>query len=125
VVARHREPSPVPERLPRADEGQIDPRKLRDYALNADHEPDGKHKARLFKATLGLGREDWGYLRNQVLDRVSSTQVTAIRAKREGVWEYEVIVQIDGLNGRRHPVVTGWLVEGDTPPRLTTAYPDV
>ncbi len=125
MKSRQSEPSPVPERLPRADEAHIDPRKLRDYALNADHEPDGKHKARLFKATLDLDQEDWPYLRDQILDRVRSTPVSAIRAKRENVWEYELIIQIDGLNGRRHAVVTGWLVEGDDRPRLTTTYPNV
>ena len=56
-----RRPPPIPARLPRGDEAEIDPRKLRDYPLNADHEPDGKHKARIFKATLGLDRESWEY----------------------------------------------------------------
>jgi Domain of unknown function (DUF4926) len=40
-------------KLPNAEAAFIDIRKLRDYSLNPDHDR-GKHKARLFLATLGL-----------------------------------------------------------------------
>jgi hypothetical protein len=32
---------------------------------------------------------------------------------------------IQGLNGQRHDVLTAWLVVGDDPPRLVTAYVDL
>jgi hypothetical protein len=31
-------------------------------------------------------------------------------------------VTIEGRNGENHPVITGWLVPVDGPPRLITAY---
>jgi hypothetical protein len=48
--------------------------------------------------------------------------VTAIRPKPPHGVEYEVRIEIDGLNGETHPIVTGWLVAGAGVPRLLTAY---
>ena len=33
---------------------------------------------------------------------------------------YEVVVQVEGLNGATRTVITTWIVAGDAPPRLTT-----
>ena len=40
-------------KLPNGDRSVIDPRKVADYCLSPDHE-DGRHKAHLFRAVLGL-----------------------------------------------------------------------
>jgi hypothetical protein len=40
--------------------------KLREYCLNPSH-PRGRHKARVFSATLGLTRPDAEFLRRQLL----------------------------------------------------------
>jgi hypothetical protein len=110
-----------PLRLPRANEATIPPEKLRDYALNPDHEPDGKHKARVFAAALGIRRENWEYLRDELLARLPEAPVQGVRQSRWG-YEYEILIWVDGLNGNRQPVITAWLVEPGAPPRLTTAY---
>jgi hypothetical protein len=36
-----------------------------------------------------------------------------------------VRIDIDGLNGETHPIITGWLVTEGEPPRLITAYVDL
>jgi hypothetical protein len=107
--------------LPRASDAEIPQEKLRDYALNAEH-PLGRHKARVFKSTLGIGQEDWRYLSDQILERLEGAPVTAIRPKPPHGLEYEVRLPIDGLNGETHTIVTGWLVAEAGPPRLLTTY---
>ena len=107
--------------LPRAADAEISADKLRDYALNPDHHL-GRHKARVFRSALGIGQEDWRYLRDQILDRLSDAPVTAIRPKPPHGLEYEVRLPIDGLNGETHAIITGWLVVEEEPPRLLTTY---
>jgi hypothetical protein len=110
--------------LPRAELAVVPEDKLRDYSLNADH-PTGRHKARVFASVLAVGPRDWTFLRDQILDRVADCPVTAVRPKPPYGVEYEVRIEIDGLNGVTHAVITGWLVAGDDPPRLITAYVDL
>lgn len=107
--------------LPRAEDAEVPEDKLRGYALDPDHQT-GRHKARVFLSSLGIARSDWAFLRDQILDRVARSPVTAIRPKPPYGDEYEVRIQIDGLNGETHPVITGWLVSEDAGPRLLTAY---
>ena len=45
------------ERLPRADRAVVPREKLEGYLLNPEHEI-GRHKARVFAATLGIRRGD-------------------------------------------------------------------
>ena len=107
--------------LPRADAAKIPEEKLREYVLNSEH-PLGRHKARVFAATLAIGRADWAYLRDQIQARLAESPVTAIRPKAPHGVEYEIRMTIEGLNGQSHPVVTGWLVPEVGSPRLLTAY---
>jgi hypothetical protein len=46
-------------KLPRADQAIIDIAKLHDYSLNLLH-PEGKHKARVFAASMGFSAADAG-----------------------------------------------------------------
>jgi len=53
-------------KLPHAEEAFVDLAKLRDYSLSATHR-EGKHKARVFSAVLGLEAADAEWLRDQLL----------------------------------------------------------
>lgn len=44
-------------KLPNGDRAIVDRRKLRDYCLNMAH-PEGLHKARVFRSSLGLTQDD-------------------------------------------------------------------
>jgi hypothetical protein len=55
--------------LPDPDRAVIDAEKLRDYVLSPDHE-HGRHKARVFRSALGIDRDSWEYLREQIASRV-------------------------------------------------------
>ena len=57
--------------LPEADHAEIDLRKLREYCLNPAH-PRGRHKARVFRAALGIGQDDAPWLRQTILDRLGA-----------------------------------------------------
>jgi len=56
-------------RIPNSNQAIIDIRKLRDYCLNPDHD-EGKHKARLFAAALGMTAGDAEDLRNFLFQAV-------------------------------------------------------
>ena len=72
-------------KLPNAENAVIDIAKLRDYCLNPDH-PEGKHKARVFQAKLGIERNDAERLRHIIL---------------EAILEADAIEQKPSLYGRR------------------------
>ena len=53
-------------KLPNAERAIVEIAKLRDYSLDVVHK-EGKHKARVFAAALGLTRNDADWLREQLL----------------------------------------------------------
>lgn len=111
--------------LPLREQAEIPPAKLRDYALNPEHE-EGRHKARVFAAALGIRREHWAYLRDQILRALESAPVTGVRLAGPWGMLYEVRIDIDGLNGQTHPIITVWFSrDGIGAPTLTTTYVDV
>lgn len=117
--------TPIPPRLPRCEEAEIEQAKLTEYALNADHEAQGRDKARVFRSALGIERGDWEYLRDAILRSICATEVQRIDRSRYG-FRYAVSnIEVEGLNGKTAPVATRWMVEGDRPPRLSTTWVDV
>lgn len=48
-----------PNVLPGYERAEIPRSKLVGYALDPAHEPDGKHKARVFKTALGFDQSNW------------------------------------------------------------------
>jgi hypothetical protein len=117
-----RRPPPTTLELPRPHEAQIDPKKLTEYVLSADHET-GKHKARGFRSALGIEQGDWEYLRDRILECLPDGEVKSVEPSRWG-YRYRVTLWIDGLNGESHPVATRWIVEEGAPPRFTSAWVD-
>ena len=107
--------------LPSVERAVIPVEKLRDYALNPEHHRGG-HKARVFASTLGIGREDWAFLRDQIAEKLPSASVTAVRENPYG-FVYEVPMLIEGLNGATEEVITAWFLRKESDiPRLTTTY---
>ena len=114
---------PEPPELPRAIEAVIPLEKLTRYALDPSHQR-GQHKARVFASVLGIRGDDWRYLHDQILEAVRTAPVQATRITPFGI-AYEVVIEVEGLNGATAPVVTTWIVQGDEPPRLTSTWVDV
>jgi hypothetical protein len=53
-------------KLPNAETALVDLAKLRGYSLSTTH-PEGKHKARVFAAALGIDASHAEWLRDQLL----------------------------------------------------------
>lgn len=105
--------------LPNAARAYVEPAKLRDYALDPTS-PEGRHKARVFRAALGFRRDDWPALSDALVAGAQAAPVSSVR-ERLGGPVYELHIPVTGLNGRTATVITGWQVGADAP-RLVTAY---
>ncbi|PZO45397.1 MAG: hypothetical protein DCF17_01465 [Shackletoniella antarctica] len=107
--------------VPNAKFAVVDIRKLRDYCLNLNHD-DGKHKARLFLAILGMTSDQAEELR-QILLGVIQTEAAQIGRKDEFGQRYTIDFEIEWQN-KRAVLRSGWIIEnGSYIPRLTTCYP--
>jgi len=107
-------------RIPHAENATVDIRKLRDYCLNPEH-PEGKHKARLFVAALGMTEADAEPLRDALLQVVKSHDATLGRRDAYGQ-RYQIDFAFD-RHGRQTILRSGWIIEhGSDVPRLTTCY---
>ena len=106
--------------IPNADRTFVDLRKLRDYCLNMGH-PRGRHKARVFLASLGLTREDSDGLRVRLLEAARSEVAVEIEGDRYGR-RYRIDFTLN--TGRRVARVRSlWIVRrGEDFPRFTSCY---
>lgn len=99
----------------------MDIRKLRDYCLDLTHD-EGKHKARLFMASLGMTSDDAEELRTALLRAVSAHDAELGRRDEYGQ-RYTVDFVLE-WQGRRAMIRSGWIIEhGSDTPRLTSCYP--
>lgn len=107
-------------KLPNAERAVADIEKLRDYALDPEHD-EGQHKARVFRAALGFTQADAERLRETVLEAALHEEATEGKLTRHGRL-YTVDFVARGLNGDV-TVRTGWIVrDGEDFPRLVTCY---
>ncbi len=107
--------------LPRAEDAVIPEDKLRDYALNPEH-PTGRHKARVFASALGISRDDWRYLRDEIAGKLPTARVSAVRESPYG-FLYDLPMLLEGRNGATEEVITAWFVsKHQAAPRLVSAY---
>jgi hypothetical protein len=106
--------------MPNGERAVVDIEKLRDYCLNPLH-VKGKHKARVFKAALGLTEADAGRLREILLD-VACTH----EARRVGPSDYgeRFVIEFQMLGPQAEvKILSSWIVRsGEDFPRLTTCY---
>jgi hypothetical protein len=64
-------------RLPNATSAILDIRKITNYCLDGDH-PLGRHKARVFRAALGLTIADAGWFRGEILLGVQDAEAVEL-----------------------------------------------
>jgi hypothetical protein len=107
--------------VPFASAAIVEPAKVRDYLLNLEH-PDGGSKAAWFRS-LGYTRDDWQQLAGDLLGIAQECGSFATERTRFGV-KYLAKGKLGRSKSRSGSVLTVWIVEGDDPPRLVTAYPD-
>lgn len=106
--------------LPFADKAQIPIEKLRDYALNENHE-EGKNKAYLFKILLGISSENANDLKEMILSAILVNEAREGRVDSFGK-RYTVDFKVEKWN-RTITLRTGWIVKTNTLiATLTTCY---
>jgi hypothetical protein len=107
-------------KLLHADLAKIEIAKLRDYSLNPLH-PEGKHKARVFAATLGLLASDAEKLRSIIVIAIATEEATVGAADEHGE-RFVLDFATQGLRGMV-TIRTAWIVDrGETAPRLVSCY---
>ncbi len=106
--------------LPNADRAVVDRRKLAEYCLSLAH-PVGRHKAAVFRASLGLTAADADSLRDLLLAGARSAYATSGRADEHGQ-RYEMDITVVTPAGSA-VVRAAWMVRaGEDFPRLTTCF---
>jgi hypothetical protein len=112
-------------KLPNAENALVDIAKLRDYCLNANH-PEGKHKARVFQAKLGLGKNDAERLRQAILEAILKADAIEQRPTLYGrrfIVDFEVSLPEGKFILSTALVRTAWIIRNDEDfPRLTTCF---
>lgn len=96
--------------LPEVGRAIVDVEKLRDYCLNPNH-PEGRHKARVFRAALGVGQEDADWLATQILQCLPEAVLVGFESTPYGE-RYDADMTLS--KGAKGVVVrTGWIVRKD------------
>lgn len=107
-------------RLPNGAKAVVDIIKLREYCLNESH-PEGRHKARVFRAALNLGRNDAALLQSELL--VAARDNDAVASEADGYGQ-RFVLDFSVKHGRRKALIrSAWIIrKGEDFPRLTTCY---
>ena len=107
-------------KLPNASNAFIDIRNLIEYALDFDN-PRGRHKARVFKAALGMTIDDAEILRRLILESVESADYKLGELDFYGQ-RYSARCKIE-FGKRSATIQTHWIVRGGEDfPRLTSVF---
>ena len=107
-------------KLPGGDGAIVDIAKLRNYCLDPQH-PRGRHKARVFAATLGLAQTDAECLRDALLRAAREADALVGESDEYGD-RFTVDFELNRGN-RRSVVRSAWIVLRDeTAPRLTSCF---
>ena len=107
-------------KLPNATRAFIDVTKLRDYCLNPAH-LRGRHKARVFAASMGITAENADELSRALLEGI--VDADALPAEKDEYGRrYLVDCKVIGPNGQA-PVRSIWMIHtGEDFPRLISCY---
>ncbi len=109
-------------RVPNANRAVVNISKLRNYSLNPTHRT-GKHKARIFAASLGITADDAEVLRNILLQAVREYDAE-LGLKDNYGQRYQVDFTLE-WKGKQTMIRSTWIIESDDVPypRLTSCYP--
>ena len=107
--------------LPNAAQARIDPRKLRDYALNSKHD-SGRYKAEFF-AQMGYVAANWQQLERDIREQHLPQAAEKGKPSPYGL-KFTITAPLRGPNGAPRQVTTVWLVRsGNDFAELVTIEP--
>ena len=96
--------------------------KLSGYCLNLEHK-DGQHKARVFRAALGLTAENSDELRNALLQALINCEAEFQKTTANG--DLYIIIFPMTRNNKTENIKSVWIIRnGEDFPRLVTCYID-
>ena len=96
--------------------------KVRNYLLNPDHK-DGRSKAKFFTEVLGIEREDWRYLSDQIIQGMKDAILFRFEDTSYGL-QHRAFLMVTGRNGKFAVLNTGWEIRKGKRARFLTAYPE-
>jgi hypothetical protein len=107
--------------LPNCEKARIDPRKLRDYALNPHHD-SGQYKAAFF-AQMGYIAADWQRLERDIREQHLSQPTSPGQPSLYGR-KYTITAPLQGPIGPPRQVTTVWIIRpGNDFAELVTIEP--
>lgn len=108
-------------KLPNGKSAFVDIEKLRGYCLSGQH-PEGRHKARVFLATLGMSAADADKLREILLIAAADHDDVSETVADEYGRRFTLDVHI--VWGSREAVIrSAWIIKsGEEFPRLVSCY---
>lgn len=107
-------------KLPNGRQAIVDGRKILNYSLSPDHD-DGRHKARLFHALVGLNQENADLLVDALREAAASGDAAVGKRDRYGR-RYVIDFEYAGPDGTAI-IRSAWIVRTDeNTPRLVTCY---
>ncbi|MGC1218511.1 MAG: DUF6883 domain-containing protein [Phormidesmis sp.] len=107
-------------KLPNPDKAVMPLEKLEGYALNPEH-PEGRHKAVVFRAALGIGIAEADELRAALLMALYQQDALATQQNAHGQ-KYQIDFSMS-TTGESVILRSAWIVRnGETFPRLITCY---
>lgn len=99
---------------------KIDIKKLSEYCLNAEH-PVGKHKARVFHASLGIVKRDATLLKQEIEKQIQNADLIKEFEDEYGV-RYSAVVSVD-IYDKTATIKTIWIVRsGQNVAELVTCF---
>lgn len=108
-------------KLPNGENAVIDIEKLRDYCLSAHH-PEGRHKARVFLAALGISATDAAKLRDIFLSAATINDDVSMTDTDEYGRRYSLDVRVVWAS-REAIVRSAWIIKTNEDfPRLVSCY---
>jgi hypothetical protein len=107
-------------KLPNGNNAVVSIEKFTEYLLNPEH-PTGRHKARVFKAALGLTLENAEFLRD-IVQQIAMTGEADHQEPTSYGERYVIDFELATERGTAR-VRTAWIVHhGEDFPHLTTCY---
>ena len=91
------------------------------YALDPNNPNGGADKAKVFKAALGYDLSNYQDLIDKVSNGIKNNEAVVLTKDQYGV-RYRIDMPITGPNGKTRTVRTGWIIEDDNKPRMTTVF---
>jgi hypothetical protein len=106
-------------RLPAFDKAELPDSKFLQYALDKGKDYD---KAIAFEKALGFTKDNFRELQQAIKSQLE-TAPSKQKGKNQYGTKYEVVMDINGPNGKTAKVLSGWLVN-DNGTRLVTIHVD-